>query len=60
MADLGATADVDLLAQLRTERSPLIAHYGELARYVWPDYTVFDRAAEGAQAWAHRVTEPQP
>lgn len=41
--------DLDLLAQLESERSTLTAHYSELARFIWPDHDVFNRPAASGQ-----------
>jgi hypothetical protein len=42
--DKTARADLDLIAQLESERSTLTAHYSELARFVWPDHAVMNRS----------------
>lgn len=48
--------DLDLLAQLESERSTLTAHYTDLARFIWPDHDVFNRQAGSAQQEGEKRT----
>jgi hypothetical protein len=50
--------DLDLLAELTSERAQLSGHYQELASLIWPDHAVFYRqAATGMQEGQKRALE---
>lgn len=58
--DARARADIDLLAQLKSERSPYTAHCEDIARFVWPDHAVFNRhhATSEGEKRAQEVVDP--